>query len=148
MSFREVRLQILEEHRALRETLAVVEGLCGRLEGGDLEAASLLRDFSRTLYHRFAAHLVLEDHVLLPAIRDIAGDESAEQLQVEHREQRELLGYLLGRLAHPGRPALLLARELQQFAALLQEDMRHEEETLLRPEGPDVSGRGGPGRPT
>jgi hypothetical protein len=138
MSFREVRLQILEEHRALRETLVVVEGLCARLEGGDLEAAAVLRDCGRTLYHRFAAHLVLEDHVLLPAIRDIAGEESAEQLVAEHREQRELLGYLLGRLAHPGRPALLLAQELRQFAALLEEDMRHEEETLLRSDGPAV----------
>ena len=57
-----------------------------------------------------------------------AGSASASQLAAEHRE---LLGYLLGRIGHPGRPELPLARELRQFAALLREDTREEEDTLL-----------------
>ncbi|HME69928.1 MAG TPA: hemerythrin domain-containing protein [Myxococcota bacterium] len=131
MSFCDVRLEILQEHRGLRLALATVEALCVQLEGGDPEAAQALLHSGRALYQQFAAHLNLEDQILLPTLEAVAGSASASQLAAEHREQRELLGYLLGRMAYPGRPALLLARELRQFAALVREDMREEEETLL-----------------
>lgn len=133
MSFHEVRREILEDHRELGEVLASVEDLCARLEGGEAGALPVLRDRGRALLERFAAHLALEDRILLPALRSAARNEAADELMAEHREQRELLQFLLGRLDLAQRPALLLVRELQQFATFLREEMRQEDDLLLRP---------------
>jgi len=136
MSFREIRQEVVEDHRVLAQGLDVIEDLCARIEAGEDKAAAALRERGRGLYERFAAHLVLEDRVLVPYLQATAGSESARQLTAEHREQRELLGYLLGRLAQSGRPAVLVARELREFAALLRAEMQSEEEALLGPDGP------------
>jgi len=136
MSFRQVRREILEEHCALRLGLANVEALCNRLEHGDERSAHALVNCGRALYERFAAHLVHEDQILISALGVVAGRAIAEKRSAEHREQRELLEYLLGRLDRPGYPALLLARELRHFAELVREDMQEEEEFLLRRDRP------------
>lgn len=132
MSFREVRREILEEHRRLRMAVADVESLRSQLEAGDESVARALLESGRALYQRFAAHLALEDRDLVPAVGEIAGQAIADKITKEHREQRELLEYLVGRIAHFERPTVLLARDLQQFATLLQVDMREEEALLLR----------------
>jgi hemerythrin-like domain-containing protein len=132
MSFREVRLEILEEHRLLRTALADVETLRSQLEAGDGSGARALLESGRSLYQRFAAHLAHEDRALVPAVGAIAGPAVADKITKEHREQRVLLEYLLGQIAQPERPAVLLAQELQQFATLLEADMREEEALLLR----------------
>lgn len=132
MSLRDVRLGILEDHRALRSAVAEVETLRGRLEAGDEGVAQALLESGSALCRAFAAHLALEDRDLVPAVRVLAGPRVAERIVEEHREQRELLDYLVGHLSHPERPGVLLARELHHFATLLQEDMQEEEALLLR----------------
>ncbi len=132
MSFRDARLRILEDHRALRSAVGEVETLRSRLEAGDEDAARQLLEAGSALCRTFADHLSLEDRELVPAVRALAGPRVAEQIVEEHREQRELLDYLVGHLSHPERPGVLLARELHHFATLLREDMREEEALLLR----------------
>lgn len=130
MERREIHGRILSEHRALRALVSDIDGLVEHFEGGDPSSVERLRDGARDLYLRFEAHLSFEDVALLPALHRTRGAAEAEALVREHAEQRELLDFLLRRLALPGRPETLLARELQQFGALLREDMQEEERRL------------------
>ena len=144
----EVRSRILSEHVELRAMLDEIDGLVGRFES-EPELAAPLREKGLALYARLAAHLDLEDEILAPALRqgDASGPRRAERLSHEHHEQRELLKYLVGRLAENARPTLLMVRELRNFAQLLREDMKHEESTLLSERAlHDGSGPAGGGR--
>ena len=130
----EVRGRILGDHADLRRMLAEIEDLAERFERGDAEVARALRDHGLALHARLCAHLDLEDEILAPALQnaDAWGEVRAERLAREHREQRELLQYLLERLREESRPTLLVAREFRNFALLLRSDMEQEEETALR----------------
>jgi Hemerythrin HHE cation binding domain len=130
MAWPEVHDQILKEHRALGAMLDAIGGLLERFEDGDPVSVEPLRDHARALYLRFEAHLSFEDRELLPVLRSRRGPSEAEALVREHVEQRELLDFLVSRLVLPGRPAMLLARELRQFGELLREDMAEEEQLL------------------
>ena len=127
-------MRILGEHADLRRMLAEVEELAERFERGDAEVARALRDRGLALHRMLCAHLDLEDEILAPALQavDAWGEVRAERLAREHREQRELLQYLLDRLREESRPTLLVARELRNFALLLRSDMEYEEATALR----------------
>jgi hypothetical protein len=50
---------------------------------------------------------------------------------VEHREQRELLTYLLERLEDAANQPILLVRDFLGFTSLLRDDMKAEETHLL-----------------
>jgi hypothetical protein len=140
MAWRDVHERILAEHVVLRGMLASLEALVDRFEDGDAVGVETLRDEARALYLRFEAHLSFEDRALLPELSRARGTSAGEALVREHAEQRELLDYLLRRLALPGRPALLLVRELRQFGALLREDMAEEERHLAEAAGSSCSG--------
>lgn len=129
----EVRQCILEEHRKLRARLAAIAPLADRFEGGDAEVGPSLRDAALALYEALAAHLLLEERTLEPALRrgTAEGMRLAERLAHEHREQRELLAYLVNRLQQHQAPTLLVAREVRHFVEYLHLDMAYEEETLL-----------------
>jgi hypothetical protein len=60
-----------------------------------------------------------------------AGRERAEHLDADHREQRELLNYLLDKVRDPSRPAAVLAAEWRSLVELLLDDMAQEELTIL-----------------
>ena len=129
----EVRSRILEEHGKLRELLAALVPLTTRYERGDAAAGPRLREDAMALYETFAAHLRHEESTLEPALRarGAEGARYAERLAHEHREQRALLDYLVSRLRDQPAPTLLIAREVRSFAEYLQQDMAHEESTLL-----------------
>jgi hemerythrin-like domain-containing protein len=133
MNHSEVRERIFEDHERLRERLAEIEDLNERFEKGEAEVGSELRERGATLYEVFATHLTLEDAQLIPALRTIptTGGDLARRLEREHREQRELLHFLVGRLQQEDRPTSLIARELQGFCSYLKLDMAHEESTIL-----------------
>jgi hypothetical protein len=82
---------------------------------------------------RFASHLSFEDAQLAPILRAIPGngDALADRLAREHREQRELLHYLVGRLRQESRPTTLITRELTSLCEYLRQDMGHEEVNLV-----------------
>lgn len=129
-----VRDRILEDHGRLRDQLAEIESLADRFEKAGAEVGAELREHGVALCELFASHLSFEDAQLSKLLRAIPGkgDALADRLAREHREQRELLHFLVGRLGQERRPTTLIARELVSFCEYLREDMAREEANLLR----------------
>ncbi|MDX1650710.1 MAG: hemerythrin domain-containing protein, partial [Myxococcota bacterium] len=97
----DVGARIRSDHDALRLRLTEIERLAGRFEAGEEAVGTILREEGEALYEAFAAHLRLEDHLLvaaLAALPDARGRRLATRLAREHEEQRELLSFLLERL--------------------------------------------------
>jgi len=134
MDFHTVRARILDDHARLREGLAAIESLAEQFEKGGADVGNELRDQGIALCELFASHLSFEDAQLTPLLRALPrnGNELAERLVREHREQRELLSFLVGRLGEESRPTSLIARELTGFCEHLRLDMEHEETSVLR----------------
>jgi hypothetical protein len=128
-----VRDRILEDHDRLRAQPAEIESLADCFEKAGAEVGAELREHGVALCEQFAAHLAYEDAQLVPILRAIPGrgDALADRLAREHREQRELLHFLVGRLGQQRRPTTLIARELLSLCAYLREDMAHEEANLV-----------------
>jgi hypothetical protein len=135
VSASEIRSNIVGQHAELKELLVEIEALAKRfehaVETGDVGAE--LREKGLALYQKFGAHLDSEQALLEPALRQVGpeGERLAHRLRSEHREQRELLKYLIARLEHHPEPTILIARELQNFTGFLRFEMVHEEETML-----------------
>jgi hemerythrin-like domain-containing protein len=134
MDTEETRSRILEDHARLRGMLDGLERTIERFETGGREVGQELRSRGVELFEVFAAHIQLEDAALVPALCALgeSGKTRAERLTHEHQEQRELIEFLLARLADDHRPSLVVARELHAFVQYVRQDMAHEEETLLR----------------
>jgi hemerythrin-like domain-containing protein len=129
--------QILREHEDLRGRLDEIDSLLARIEAGAPETIVLLRDRGLALYEHLRDHIDWEEHILAPILR-AQGEDGARRaavLEREHEEQRELLGFLGGRLAQR-RPTELVVRELRSLLDCLREDMARED-AMLR------AGRGG-----
>jgi iron-sulfur cluster repair protein YtfE (RIC family) len=129
----EVRRTVLGEHAKLRGLLAEVQSLVSLVARGHRDAEDLLRERGRALHDFFCGHLDLEDRILVPALRqsDGWGEERARLVSEEHREQREIMSYILERLTDPQRPGILVARDLASLADRLAADMMHEEDAML-----------------
>jgi hemerythrin-like domain-containing protein len=132
----DIRRSILEEHEHLRRLLAELEPVLQAFEAEESGVGSKLRERGLALYERLARHLDSEQDLVTPALRASGpdGDRRADRLAHEHREQRELLRYLMSRLDTQDQPTLLVAREVRSFIAYLHLDMAHEEETMLTDE--------------
>ena len=139
-----VRIRILSDHEFLRGLLNELDQQAFRVAQGAEEGVIMLRALGLKLLRRFSEHLALEDRFLAPALRRAgpAGRERAEQLGADHREQRELLDYLLDKVRDPSRPAAVLAAEWRSLVELLLDDMAQEEITILE-EVRDPSSRSG-----
>jgi iron-sulfur cluster repair protein YtfE (RIC family) len=129
-----VRDRILHDHGRLREQLDAIESLAERFEKLGAEVGAELSELGIALCEVFASHLSFEDAQLAPILRAIPGkgDALADRLAREHREQRELLHYLVGRLQQESRPTTLITRELTSLCEYLRQDMEHEEANLVR----------------
>lgn len=127
----EVRQRILQEHEKLRSLLQLVSDLARGVSEGEQGIAPALESQARGLDHELRTHLDLEDRHLLPVVLECLGEEAARDLSREHAEQRALLEYVLVRLDDDARSAVLVARDLENLAELLLDDMRGEEEALL-----------------
>jgi hemerythrin-like domain-containing protein len=133
----EVWKRVLRDHAALRATVAEVESLArSALEG----SRGLLREFSdlgESLLESLESHIRWEDDHLAPVLRAGArGEEREALLRRDHREQRQVLRYLLEKLRDRQRPIDLLARNLLDFSAMLRDDMTGEEQALLDSDAP------------
>jgi hypothetical protein len=127
----DVRERIRADHAALRPLLCAVGDLARRVEAGEgSRVVASLRECGVALLERFAAHLELEERILLPVLR-AEGGVRAERLAREHHEQRLLLEYILGRLQDAARPSLVLGRELIGLVDVLMDDMADEEAGVL-----------------
>lgn len=137
MSENPVRREIVAQHDEMREMVREVRDLADRCEQATAQGPDLgkqLHDRGLALYEKFRVHLDREQELLGPVLQ-AAGSEGRRlgtRLANEHREQRELLQYLLGRLSQ-NPPTLLIARELKHFTDFLHSEMSEEEETLLSP---------------
>ena len=129
----EIRQRILSDHQLLKIMASEIQDLALRIQAGEVYLSGKLRERGRNLYECFCRHIDLEDVILVSALHnaDAWGEERAKELRDEHREQREVLTYLLERLFDPTQPQILMVHDLLNFAAWLCDDMRHEEETLL-----------------
>jgi iron-sulfur cluster repair protein YtfE (RIC family) len=134
----EIRSDIVGQHDALKKLLAEIETLAKHFEQAaeHSDVGTQLRERGLALYQNFAAHLDSEQALLEPALQKAGpeGERLAHRLRNEHREERELLKYLIARLEQHPEPTLLIARELQNFASFLRFEMAHEEETMLSEE--------------
>ncbi len=132
----EIRSEIAGQHAELKELLGEIETLAKRFEqsaGNTPAVGNQLHNRGLALYKKFGAHLESEQELMEPALRKAGpeGEQLAHRLRNEHREQRELLKYLIARLEQHPEPTILISRELQHFAGFLRLEMVHEEETML-----------------
>lgn len=129
----EVRERVLADHRTLRRDLDRLEALARAGVGRVCVSSDTLRVESERLLARLQLHMHWEERHLLPALReaDAWGAERAERLVADHREQRELLDFVLLRLRDATRPARVVVSDIQALIELLREDMREEEAELL-----------------
>ncbi len=129
----EVRRRILHDHQLLRGILLSVEGLAREVVEGEAKQVGALRLEGETLLERLLEHMRWEDLYLRPALLDTPGwgEERAERLDRDHREQRELLQHSLAGIQDLSRPPIVVARQLQDLVRLLREDMEEEESLLV-----------------
>ena len=130
-----VREHVLADHEALRRQLQELER-CARSALARPEGDALpLRREAKALVTTLAEHMRWEDRFLAPALRqaDAWGQERAEILATDHREQRELLQDVIDKLGDLARPPRIVADNVLDLVTLLRRDMEEEEELLLDP---------------
>lgn len=130
----EIRARILADHDEIRDVLDEIDRLRQRFEQDGSDVGEEIRRVGVGLIEVFAVHLDLEESLLLPVLQTVPerGEQMAARLAHEHKEQRELLDYLMNRLEQSTRPTTLITRELGAFASYVRADMDHEESTILR----------------
>jgi hypothetical protein len=129
----EVRRRILDDHQKLRSMLVSVERVAHEVVDGECQLTAAMRHEGEQLMERLLEHMGWEDRYLRPALcdADAWGQERAERLDRDHREQREMLEYALAGVEDEGRPPLVVARQLLDLVRLLRDDMQEEEELLV-----------------
>jgi hemerythrin-like domain-containing protein len=129
----EVRRRVLGDHERLRQDVEQIEGLAKEILEGLRMPISALRAAAKDLVVRLRAHMHWEESYLLPALReaDAWGAERAQHLVRDHREQRDLLDFIVARLDDSTRPAEIVAQDVVHLVDLLREDMRVEEQEFL-----------------
>jgi iron-sulfur cluster repair protein YtfE (RIC family) len=134
MKPREIRHYILTDHAFLRGMLDELDQRAFRVLEGREEELPTLRDYGLLFHSKFAEHLDFEDRFLAPALRTagLAGIDHAKHLADDHREQRELLNYIVSGLRDRSRPAQVVAGELRSLVELILDDMAMEEMTIIK----------------
>jgi len=128
----EVRERVLADHEELRGRLERLERLALAAAAGSDDARAL-RGEAESFLDRLAIHMGWEDLHLVPVLReaDSWGEVRIERFGREHREQRELLEYVLRELHDERRPEPVVARRVLDLVALLRADMDEEESVFL-----------------
>jgi len=135
MRVNEVRDRVVDDHIRLGGRLGVIERLTARVLAGDAECVDALGFECEMMLADLAQHMSWEDRNLAPVLYE-RDAQRLKRLEEDHREQRELLRYILGRVREPTCPAVLVARTMLDFASLLREDIRREEAEILLPSAP------------
>jgi Hemerythrin HHE cation binding domain len=131
----ELRRRILEDHERLRARLLVLEAQAGAVGRTGKSHAGELRNQASELLLRLRDHMHWEDLHLRPflLVADAWGQERAEALDRDHREQRELLEFALERIQAEGHPTAIVVKTIVDLIALLRADMEDEEARVLDP---------------
>ena len=129
----EVRAQILADHVAIRGMLLALEQVAQRVRDGELSLVGALRLEGETLLRHLEEHMLWEDLHLAPALRDADawGEQRAAQLDLDHREQRQVLAHCLAAVTDASRPAAVVARTLIDLAEMLRQDIEDEDRLVL-----------------
>jgi len=129
----EVRARVLADHEQLRDRLNRIERLARQARAHQAPSPSDLRGEAEALLDRLAIHMHWEDRHLVPVLREADGwgDVRVERFAQEHREQRELLEYVLRELHDSRRPEGVVAGKVLDLVALLRLDMEEEESAFL-----------------
>jgi hypothetical protein len=132
MSSSSLRDAILSRHDELRGVLAETVDLADSPArvGRDVEK---LRAGAKRLYLTVEEVLTFEDQALPPALRDVIGWGAVlrEQIEQDHRRQREALASALSALEPESLSWSELASELRSFAGAILRDIENEEAALL-----------------
>jgi hypothetical protein len=131
-SSRVLRDAILTRHDALRGMAVESVDWAERLMTSEADVARL-RAGARMFYRSVEDYLAFEDEALPPALRDVIGwgPVLLEQIEEDHRRQREALATALMALEPDAMPWFELASVLRGFAADLLRDLEREDEALL-----------------
>jgi iron-sulfur cluster repair protein YtfE (RIC family) len=131
----QIRDAVLRDHAELRTQIDEIEGIARRLADGDSERGFQLWRLAKALLGRLEVHMDWEDRHLVPALRqaDAWGDERAAEIEHDHAEQREMLGYVIRQLDDSQPIPELLAATMLDLVEFLRRDMEHEERDLLDP---------------
>ena len=134
MKPRQIRKHILADHAFLREMLDELDRRAYRVLRGHEDETSALRDSGLSFHAKFVEHLAFEDRFLVPALRAAGGVGigHSEHVADDHREQRELLAYILSGLRDLSRPARVIAEEMRSLVELILDDMAVEEMTIVK----------------
>ena len=129
----EVRRHVLADHVTIRGMLLGVESVAKKVIDEEHHLVGALRLEGEGLLAFLREHMRWEDRYLAPALReaDSWGSARAEQLESDHREQRQLLQHSLETIEDQSRPPALIARNMLDLVQLLREDIEHEESALL-----------------
>jgi len=129
----EIRRRVLADHEELRDRLNRIERLAHRARAPHGPSPSGLRGEAEALLDRLAIHMHWEDRYLIPVLREADGwgEVRVDRFARDHREQRELLEYVLRELHDPRRPEGVVAGKVLDLVALLREDMAEEESAFL-----------------
>jgi hypothetical protein len=132
MSSRTLRDAILSRHDALRGIAVENVDRADRQVTSEADVATL-RAGARTFYRTVEDYLAFEEEALPPALRDVIGwgPVLLEQIEEDHRRQREALAIALAALEPEPLPWFELATELRAFAVELLRDLEREDEALL-----------------
>lgn len=124
---------LLAQHQTIREELDRCRGLAQRVRGGESSATELELALEQ-LRDAFSTHNLSESSLIRPLLLGAAswGDQLLERMIEEHLAEHVAMWEVLGR------PALVLAVELDDLADELDAHMAAEERTFLAVLDPKV----------
>ena len=126
----EIRARIRSEHAQISAQLARIEALTERVGNDDTASVIALRDELQQLGAILVEHLHYEEYQL-PSLADAGkAAQVAEEMQREHRGQRELFDRIIAELDETAVGSKLVVG-VRELSRAIRDDMEYEERELL-----------------
>jgi hypothetical protein len=122
--------QVLEEHAAIEGLLDHLGRATSEVRLGADEGVEQLHKAIWNLYLAFLDHLLYEERRLAPLLSEVAGEDSARKMILEHNEERGVLLKLVEDSESDALEAEALATQADDLIARFRTDMLHEERVL------------------
>lgn len=129
-----LRARLIREHQAMRRLMQAIEALLDSAEHEREEAVIELRSRTRDLHTSLRDHLVREEQLLAPVLRESSafGEAREEELIQDHRAQRQRLASLLADIDELSNAELVAS--LREWIPTALQDFEREEQQLLTEE--------------
>lgn len=129
----QIRRIVLGEHQGLRKRLDEIEAGLKTLTDAHPEPLAQVRVLFKALLEAFVRHVEHEEALLKPILLDLDawGPVRLEEMEKEHKEQREHVAALLA--IDPLAPVATWVTEMRGFTDRLRADMDGEERDFLDP---------------